>query len=80
MTNIKVLGAGCRNCRATIQLLETVARESGVAVDLEKVEEMQDIVRYGVLSTPGVVIEGRVVHAGGVPSRARVEEWLQGLT
>lgn len=80
MTNIKVLGSGCRNCRATMQLLETVARESGVDVELEKVEEMQDIVRYGVLSTPGVVIDGTVVHAGGVPSRAHVENWMKGLS
>ncbi len=43
--------------------------QGGVAVTLEKVEELRDIMGYGVMSTPGVVINGRVVHAGGVPSR-----------
>ncbi len=43
---------------------------------LEKVEDLRDIMGYGVMSTPGVVIDGQVVHAGGVPSREKVEQWL----
>jgi small redox-active disulfide protein 2 len=78
MKNIKVLGTGCANCRNTIKLLETVARDKGVDIQVEKVEEIQDIMRYGIMSTPGVVIDGQVVHAGGVPSRQKVEGWLQG--
>jgi small redox-active disulfide protein 2 len=74
--DIKVLGSGCANCRNTIALIETVARERGVAVTLEKVQEMRDIVAWGVMSTPGVVVDGQVVHAGGVPSRSKVEGWL----
>lgn len=77
MKTVKVLGTGCAKCRTTAQLLETVARESGVDIQLEKVEEPQDILRYGVLSTPGVVVDGQVVHAGGVPTRQKVERWLQ---
>ncbi|MDE3055054.1 MAG: thioredoxin family protein [Gemmatimonadota bacterium] len=76
MTNVKVLGTGCPNCRRTIGLIEEVARTAGVPIALEKVEGVQDIMRYGVMSTPGVVIDGQVVHAGGVPSRAKVEGWL----
>jgi small redox-active disulfide protein 2 len=74
--DIKVLGSGCANCRNTIALIETVAREKGIAVTLEKVQEMRDIVAWGVMSTPGVVVDGKVVHAGGVPSRGKVEGWL----
>lgn len=74
--DIKVLGSGCANCRNTIALIEAVARERGVAVTLEKVQEMRDIVAWGVMSTPGVVVDGKVVHAGGVPSRSKVEGWL----
>jgi small redox-active disulfide protein 2 len=77
MMNVKVLGTGCASCRNTIKLVETVAREKGVDIQLEKVEEMQDIMRYGIMSTPGVVIDGKVVHAGGMPSRQKVEGWLQ---
>jgi small redox-active disulfide protein 2 len=74
--DIKVLGTGCANCRNTIALIEQVARAKGVTVNVQKVEAMRDIVNYGVLSTPGVVIDGQVVHAGGVPGRDRVEQWL----
>ena len=74
--DIKVLGTGCANCRTTIALIEQVAKASGVAVTLQKVEELRDIMSYGVMSTPGVVIDGKVVHAGGVPGRAKIEQWL----
>ena len=74
--DIKVLGTGCANCRTTVALIEQVAQAKGVAVNLEKVEELRAIMSHGVLSTPGVVIDGKVVHAGGVPGRDKIEQWL----
>ena len=74
--DIKVLGTGCANCKSTIALIEQVARDKGVPVTLAQVEELREIMSYGVMSTPGVVIDGKVVHAGGVPSRGKVEQWL----
>ncbi|BBD77944.1 thioredoxin family protein [Hydrogenophilus thermoluteolus] len=74
---IKVLGTGCANCKNTVQLIESVANALGVSVQLEKVESLPEIMRYGVMSTPGVVIDGKVVHAGSVPTRAQVESWLR---
>jgi small redox-active disulfide protein 2 len=74
--DIKVLGTGCANCKNTIALIGDVAKAKGVAVTLTKVEELRDIMGYGVMSTPGVVINGKVVHAGGVPSRDKIEAWL----
>jgi small redox-active disulfide protein 2 len=74
--DVKVLGTGCANCRNTIALIEQVARDKGVPVTLAKDEELREIMSYGVMSTPGVVIDGKVVHAGGVPSRAKVEQWF----
>ena len=76
--DIKVLGTGCANCRNTIALIEQVAQDKGVAINLQKVEELRDIMSYGVMSTPGVVIDGKVVHAGGVPGRDKVERWFVG--
>ena len=76
MKNIKVLGTGCANCRSTIALVESVAKEKGVEVTLEKIEDLQAIMSYGVMSTPAVVVDGKVVHAGGVPARNKVEGWL----
>ena len=74
--DIKVLGTGCANCKNTVALIDQVAHANGVAIRLEKVEEMRDIMGYGVMSTPGVVINGKVVHAGGVPTRDKVEQWF----
>jgi small redox-active disulfide protein 2 len=76
MKDIKVLGSGCANCKTTLKLIEEVAQARGVAVNLEKVEDMAAILGYGVMSTPGVVIDGKVVHAGGVPDRKKIESWL----
>ena len=76
MKNIKVLGSGCANCNTTLKLIEEVAQARGVVIELEKVEDMAAILGYGVMSTPGVVIDGKVVHAGGVPDRKKVEGWL----
>lgn len=74
--DIKVLGTGCANCKNTIALIEQIARAKGVNVSLSKVEELREIMGYGVMSTPGVLIDGKVVHAGGVPSRDKIEQWL----
>ena len=76
MKNIKVLGTGCANCKNTLKLIDEVTKAKGLAVELEKVEDIAAIMGYGVMSTPGVVIDGKVVHAGGVPDRQKIEGWL----
>lgn len=77
MKNIKVLGSGCANCKATLKLIVDAAKNAGIEIELEKIEDIGDIMSYGVISTPGVVIEGTVVHAGGLPDRKLVESWLK---
>ena len=77
MKNVKILGIGCANCKNTLVLVETVAREKGVTIDLGKVEDLPSIMGYGVMSTPGVVIDGVVVHSGGIPAKSKVEGWFQ---
>ncbi len=76
MRNVKILGTGCANCRNTLALVEQVAKEKGVEIQLEKVEDLPSIMGFGVMSTPGVVIDGVVVHAGGVPAKAKVDSWF----
>ena len=76
MKDIKVLGTGCANCRNTVKLIEEIAAEKGVAITLSKVEDLPQIMQYGVMSTPGVVVDGKVVHAGGIPDRAKISSWL----
>jgi len=76
MKDIKVQGIGCANCKNTVALIEQVANAKGIQVTLQKLEEPQDIIAYGLMRTPGVVVDGKVVHAGGIPSRESIEGWL----
>ena len=76
MKNIKVLGTGCANCKTVAKLIAAVAEEKGIAIELEKVEEIREIMSFGILATPGVVMDGQVVHSGGIPSRQQIEQWL----
>ncbi|MFZ5536313.1 MAG: thioredoxin family protein [Pseudomonadota bacterium] len=77
MKHIKVLGSGCASCKTVYQMIEEAAKAKGVDVRLEKVEDIAEIMRHGVMSTPGVVVDGKVVHAGGMPDRAKIEAWLR---
>jgi small redox-active disulfide protein 2 len=70
------LGSGCSKCKATIALIEEIAKEKRTDIQLEKVQDVAAIISYGVMSTPGVVVDGQVVHAGGIPDRKKVAEWL----
>jgi small redox-active disulfide protein 2 len=77
MKQIKVLGSGCRNCEITVNVIAQAAKDAGVEVEIEKVTDMAAIMAYGVMSTPGVVVDGKVVHAGGVPGPDQVRAWVQ---
>jgi small redox-active disulfide protein 2 len=75
--DIKVLGTGCcGSCNTAYALIEQVAAAKGCTVTLSKIQDLREIMAYGIMSTPGVVIDGKVVHAGSVPSRQKIEEWL----
>ncbi len=76
MKNVKVLGPGCANCKRAYNLIDEVAKAKGAEVQLEKVEDIVAIASYGIMATPGVVIDGQVVHMGSVPSRSVVEKWF----
>ena len=76
MKNIKVLGSGCKSCKTTAALIKEVSDELNVTIELEKVEDMAQIMAYGVMSTPAVVINEQVVHKGSIPKREAVESWL----
>ena len=76
MKSVKILGPGCANCRK----LEAVAREAaagaGVEAEFVKVSDMKAIMAYDVLSTPGLVIDEKLVSSGRIPTQAEVRQWL----
>ena len=71
-----VVGSGEHPLGGTFALIDDVARVKGAEILLEKVEDLQQIMTYGVMSTPGVVLDGKVVHAGDIPARSKVESWF----
>jgi len=76
MKSVKVLGFSCANCKRAYKLIKDTARAKGLEIHLEKVEDPAEIARHGVMSTPGIVVDGQVVYMGGVPSPSLVEKWL----
>jgi small redox-active disulfide protein 2 len=74
--DVKILGTGCPNCKRLEKLARDVLAEMGIAATLTKVTNMADILAYDILGTPGLVIDGRVVSSGRIPSRAEVTTWV----
>jgi small redox-active disulfide protein 2 len=78
MKTVKILGSGCANCRK----LEAVAREAAAAAGVEaefvKVTDLPAIMAYDVLSTPGLVIDEKLVSSGRIPTQAEIRGWLAG--
>ena len=73
---IKVLGPGCANCKNLERVSREAVAELGIDATIEKVEDYQAIMGYGIMSTPGLVIDERVVASGRVPTLAQVKEYL----
>ena len=76
MLSIKVLGPGCANCKRLEQMTTREVEKLGLEATVEKVTDYGDIMAYGVLATPGLVINERVVVSGRIPSTQEVENWL----
>jgi len=76
MKEIKVLGPGCQRCGDTEAMVRESAARLGIEVQIEKITDYAEIAGYGVMSTPGVMIDGKVVHAGGLPKQAALDSWL----
>ncbi len=77
MKDVKVYGPGCARCGAAERMVREAAAKLGVAVAVEKVTDPRAIAMAGVMSTPGIAVDGRLVHAGGLPDAARLEGWLR---
>lgn len=76
MKEVKVLGPGCKRCIAAAEMVQAEANKLGIPVAIEKVTDYAAIAGYGIASTPGIVVNGKVVHAGGLPKPEDVAGWL----
>ena len=77
MIEIKVLGTGCRKCNKLYDETQKAITDSGVQVDLGKVEKLDEIAGYGVLSTPALVVNGQVKSTGKVPKVDQITAWIK---
>jgi small redox-active disulfide protein 2 len=75
---ILVMGPGCPKCNETAELVKAVAREAGVAVEVTKVTDFQEMAKRGIFSTPAVVVDNQIKCVGRVPAKEDVLSWLKG--
>ncbi|NYT19480.1 MAG: thioredoxin family protein [Methanosarcinales archaeon] len=73
---IEVLGTGCAKCKKAKELVEKAVEETGVDAQIVKVENIDDILSYGVMVTPAIVVDGEVKIAGKIPELDTIKEWL----
>ena len=76
MLEIKVLGSGCTNCVTLEKLCREVVTEHAIEANIQKVTDFKEIAAYGIMSTPGLVINGKVVLSGKLPTKSTLTHWL----
>lgn len=77
MINVKVLGSGCANCKRLEATVRKVVEARGVQAEIEKVTDYAEIMQWSILATPGLVVNGKVVAAGRIPSETEIANWLK---
>lgn len=73
---IEILGMGCPKCKKLYENTQTAVKESGVQAEIAKVEDIQKIMDYGLMSTPAIAIDGEVKAAGRVPAPDEIKKWI----
>lgn len=74
--DIKVLGTGCPKCKALENITREVVKVNGIDAEISKVEDIRDIMKYNVMTTPALVVDGKVVLKGRVPTNSELKELL----
>jgi small redox-active disulfide protein 2 len=77
MVNIKVLGSGCANCKRLEANARKVVEDLKLEAEVEKVTNMDEIMKWPIISTPGLVINNKVVSSGRIPSETEITVWLK---
>lgn len=76
MKKIQILGTGCPKCKQLAENAETAAKELGIEYEIEKVTDINEIIKLGVMMTPGLVIDGQIKASGKVAGSEEIKGWL----
>jgi small redox-active disulfide protein 2 len=76
MLTVKILGPGCANCKRLEEVARKAASDAGIEAEFVKVTDYKDILAYDILSTPGLVINGKLVSSGRIPAPATIAQWM----
>ena len=74
---IEILGTGCPKCKKLNELTKEVIQELGISAEIKKITNINDIIDYGVMVTPALVVDGNVKVAGKIPSKQDITEWIK---
>jgi len=77
MVTVKILGSGCANCKRLEEMARKAAQDAGITAEFVKVTDTEGILAYDILSTPGLVINEKVVSAGRIPVPGTIAGWLK---
>jgi small redox-active disulfide protein 2 len=77
MLNIKILGPGCPRCQEVEKRAKEVVQEMNIEANIEKVTDLKKIMEYKLLSTPGLVINEKVVISGKIPAKSQIKQWIE---
>ena len=75
---VKILGTGCAKCKKLEEMVKNVMKENNISGDVEKVTQIEEIMKFGIMMTPGLVIDGKVVSSGHLPKEEQILSWLKG--
>ncbi len=74
--DIKIVGAGCDKCTDLYNMVVEMTKENNISADISKVEDLIEIVTLGVLSTPALMVDGKILHKGSVPNKKKLAKYL----
>ncbi|PKO00878.1 MAG: thioredoxin family protein [Chloroflexi bacterium HGW-Chloroflexi-4] len=77
MLNIKILGGGCANCKRLEQITRKVTEDNQIEAEFDHVTDYAEIMKFGVMSTPALVVDGKVLCSGRIPTEAEITGWLK---
>jgi small redox-active disulfide protein 2 len=77
MKKVEVFGTGCKKCITTEDMIKQKAEEIGAEIKLSHIYDVVEIASRGIMSTPAVMVDGKLVHKGGLPDNSEIESWLK---